>query len=361
MEREEGTVKVLALNSSPRIKGQSKTEIMLGSLVEGMEKAGAEVEVVSLRTKTVKNCIGCYTCWTKSPGRCIHRDDMAEELFPRFVESDIAVFATPLYHFTMNATMKAFIERTLPAIEPYLRMKGDVTYHPLRGRHPAVVVLSVAGFPEMSVFDQLSNHMRFMYGKGLIGEIYRPAAEAMVQGPYAKVRQDILDAVSSAGTELVETMHVSKATMDRITQPLGDKAVMARAANMMWASCIRERMTPEEMRAKGVVPRPETIEDFALLMKLAFRAENVSGMNATIQFDFSGEQTGSCSFTVSGDGIEESMGPAVKADLVIRSPFEVWMDILTNKADGQKLFVDGKYQAQGDLSILMKLKELFGR
>lgn len=352
---------VLALNSSPRIKGQSKTEIMLSSLVEGMEKAGASVEVVHLRTKTVKNCIGCYTCWTKTPGRCVHRDDMAEELFPRFIEADMAVFATPLYHFTMNATMKAFIERTLPALEPYLQIKGEATYHPLRGRHPAVVVLSVAGFPEMSVFDQLSSHLRFMYGRGLIGEIYRPGAEAMVQAPYARVRDDVLAAVAEAGTELVKAMKISTATMERIVQPLGDKIVMARAANIFWKTCIREKITPEEMRAKGVVPRPETIEDFVLLMKMAFRPESASGMKAVVAFDFSGEQSGSCSFSLSPDGIEETMGPAPGADLVIRTPFETWMDVVTNRADGQKLFMDGKYRAEGDLAILMKFKDLFGR
>jgi len=140
-------VKVLALNSSPRIKGQSKTEIMLSSLVDGMEKAGAQVEVVNLRTKTVKNCIGCYTCWTKSPGRCVHRDDMAEELFPKFIEADIAVFATPLYHFTMNATMKAFIERTLPAIEPYLRVKARRPITPCAAGTPPWLCSPWPGFP----------------------------------------------------------------------------------------------------------------------------------------------------------------------------------------------------------------------
>ena len=39
-------MKVLALNSSPRAEGQSKTNLMLTSLVEGMQDAGAEVEVI---------------------------------------------------------------------------------------------------------------------------------------------------------------------------------------------------------------------------------------------------------------------------------------------------------------------------
>jgi len=357
---QEDAVKVLALNSSPRIKGQSKTEIMLSSLVAGMEEAGAQVEVVHLRTKTVKNCIGCYTCWTKTPGRCIHRDDMADELFPKFLDADIAVLATPLYHFTMNAAMKAFIERTLPVLEPYLRHKGQTTHHPLRGKHPAMVVLSVAGFPEMSVFDHLSSHLRFMYGRGLIGEIYRPAAEAMVLGPYKKAREDILSAVTEAGAALVKTMKIPGETLERITQPLGDKEVMAGAANIFWSTCIREKATPEELRAKGIVPRPETIEEFLLLMKLAFRPEEAAGMKTAVRFDFSGGQTGSCSLAFSGEGIEGAAGHDGKADLVITSPFEIWMDIITNKADGQKLFMEGKYQAEGDLSILVKFKELFG-
>ncbi len=353
-------MKVLALNSSPRIKGQSKTELMLSHLVAGMEKAGAQVEVIHLRTKNIRNCVGCLTCWTKTPGRCIHRDEMSEELFPKFVESDMAVFATPLYHFTMNATMKAFIERTLPVLEPFIHEKKGLSYHPLRSRHPAVVVLSVAGFPEMSVFDQLSNHMRFMYGRGLFAEIYRPAAEAMVLGPNRKVRDDILSAVSSAGEELAKTMKIGPATMERITQPIGDKKVLLRAANIFWKACIREKMTPEEMRARGATVRPESIEDFALLMKMAFRPDASGGKSAVLQFHFSGAQTGSCYFALLENGVEESMGQAPSADLVVNAPFEVWMDIFTGKTDGQDAFMKGGFKAEGDLSLLNRMKELFG-
>ena len=47
----------------------------------------------------------------------------------------------------MNANMKAFIERTLPILQPYLVPNGERTSHPLREKHPGVVMLSVAGFP----------------------------------------------------------------------------------------------------------------------------------------------------------------------------------------------------------------------
>jgi multimeric flavodoxin WrbA/putative sterol carrier protein len=353
-------MKVLALNSSPRIKGQSKTELMLSHLVSGMENAGAKVEVVHLRTKTIKNCIGCFTCWTKTPGRCIHRDDMTEELYPKFIESELAVFATPLYHFTMNAAMKAFIERTLPVLEPTLVHKGDITYHPLRGKHPGIVILSVAGFPEISVFDQLSNYMNFIYKQGLLGEIYRPGAEAMVQPVFKKVCDDVLDAVSQAGRELVKKFKISPETTARIIQPICDFDLMARASNIFWKTCISQGATPEELKTKRLIPRPDTIEEFMVLMQMAFKPELAGDINASLQFTFSGTQEGSCTFTIKKGIMEASQGISSHPALVIEAPFDLWMDILTGKADGQKMFMEGKYRTQGDLKLLMRMKELFG-
>lgn len=68
----EDAMKVLALNSSPRSDAESYTFTMLHHLVDGMREAGAAVEVVNLHEKKIRNCIGCFTCWTKTPGQCIH-------------------------------------------------------------------------------------------------------------------------------------------------------------------------------------------------------------------------------------------------------------------------------------------------
>jgi len=77
-------MEVLALNSSARTGGQSKTELMLSHLIDGMREAGADVDAVNLREKNIKNCIGCFTCMTKTPGKCVLKDDMTEELFPKW-------------------------------------------------------------------------------------------------------------------------------------------------------------------------------------------------------------------------------------------------------------------------------------
>ena len=62
----EGEMKVMAINSSPRGGGQSKTEWMMGHLVDGMGAAGAQVDVVNLRDKKINYCSGCFSSFSAS-------------------------------------------------------------------------------------------------------------------------------------------------------------------------------------------------------------------------------------------------------------------------------------------------------
>jgi putative sterol carrier protein len=54
-------------------------------------------------------------------------------------------------------------------------------------------------------------------------------------------------------------------------------------------------------------------------------------------------------------------GAVTQPDLTVNSPFEVWMDIITGKAEGQQMFLDQKYTVEGDLDLLMQMEHLFGR
>jgi multimeric flavodoxin WrbA/putative sterol carrier protein len=360
--RKETTMKVLAINSSPRVDGISKTGMMLDPLVKGMRDAGAEVETIQLREKKVKYCIGCFTCWTKTPGVCVLKDDMTNELFPKFLKADLVVMATPLYHYTVNANMKAFVERTLPMVEPFLNRLGDSTSHPMRQKPPKVAVLSVAGFPEASVFGQLTAYVNFLFAKGLVAEIYRPAAEMLKLPQFSETAQEILEATAQGGRELVQSLKISKETMERITRPVVDDFdTMANMANVFWKSCIREGLSPREFDERHLVPRPDSIETFLMIMPMGFNSEAAGDMRAILQFNFSGEVEGSCYFKIENGKIEAKKGAAEKPDLVVESPFEVWMDIMTGKADGQQMFMQQKYKAVGDLSVLMRMKELFGK
>lgn len=361
-------MKVMALNSSPRGDGQSKTGIMLNSLVEGMREARAEVEVVSLRKKTIKPCAGCFSCWTKTPGKCIHKDDMTQELFPQWLESDLVVYASPLYHYTVNSEMKGFLERTLPVLEPFCVPQDGRTVHPLRHPVPKVVLLSVAGFPEDSVFDQLSSWANYIFGSNsvhkntLVAEIYRPMAEALTIPYFQETAAEIFDATRQAGREIVTSLSVSEETMACIKQPMVENpSAFLETGNLMWQTCIAEGITPREFGEKGIMPRPDSINSYIEMMKLGFNAGSANGLDAKIQFNFSGENQGSCFFIIKDGSFTGRQGNAIEPDLTVNTPFEVWMNILTQKVDGQQMFIDQKYTVKGDLELLMQLDQLFGQ
>ncbi|MGO9022162.1 MAG: SCP2 sterol-binding domain-containing protein [Syntrophobacteraceae bacterium] len=67
------------------------------------------------------------------------------------------------------------------------------------------------------------------------------------------------------------------------------------------------------------------------------------------------------SFRDENGEIRAKEGTSAKPDLVIQSPFEIWMDVITGKADGQQMFMQAKYTASGDFSLLMRMNQLFGR
>ncbi len=356
-------MKVLALNSSPRTGGESKTEAMLNHLVRGMREGGADVEVVELRKKNIKHCIGCFTCWTKTPGECIHKDDMSTELFPKWREADLVVYATPLYHFTVNARMKVFIERTLPLLQPFFDQKDGQSFHPWRKEPPRCVFLSVAGFPDKAVFDQISSWVKFIYGKRgkLVAEIYRPAAEILSQPQFKDKADEILESTRQAGIELAQSAAISPQTLARVTQDIfEDKEIFYRMGNLMWKTCIAEGITPREFTEKGLIPRPDSLETFMFIMPMGFNPSAAGDLQAVLQFHFSGSVTGSCYFEIRQGGLKALPGRAAKADLTIESPFDVWMDIVTRKSDGQMAFMERKFSVTGDFSLLLKMNQIFG-
>jgi multimeric flavodoxin WrbA len=348
-------MKILSINSSPRTGGESKTELMLNYLVEGMQEAGAEVEVVNLREKKIEYCIGCFTCWTKTPGNCIHKDDMTKELFPKWLKSDLVVYATPLYHYTVNAEMKAFFERTLPVLEPFFEQRDNRTMHPLRQTPPDAVVLSVAGFLEMSVFDQLSNYVQFLFGRNgrLLAEIYRPAAEMLSR--IEDKKEEVFEATIQAGRELVTSRKVSTETLNQIQQPIIDFQTFAQMGNLFWKTCIAEGVTPREFREKNMIPRPDSIESFMLVFPFGLNSEAVGDRKISLQFNFSGKVTSSCYFTIEKGNVSPKEGSKENPEITIETPFELWMDIITGKADGQQMFMEQKYTVEGDLSLMIQL------
>ncbi len=141
------TKSALLIYGSHRIK--KSASFHLGEyFAKGLKKGGFKVEEIMLTDFEIKHYIGCYSCWNKSPGRCIQRDDM-DFLFPKIICADLIIYATPLYIFSVPGIVKDFLVRQIPETKPYLIDKKGVTSHPTRRKKKrGLFLICVAGFPE---------------------------------------------------------------------------------------------------------------------------------------------------------------------------------------------------------------------
>ncbi len=101
--------KVLIVSASPRKRGNSDT--LCDRFLAGAQEAGHQVEKIFLRDYKINYCMGCGLC--NNSHKCLQNDDMSG-LLDKMVEADVIVFSTPVYFYSCNAQLKAFIDRCLP-------------------------------------------------------------------------------------------------------------------------------------------------------------------------------------------------------------------------------------------------------
>lgn len=100
-------MKITILNGSPRKGGN--TEVMANEFARGAMEAGHEVETLWVGNMDIKGCRGCFYCFANE-GTCVQKDDMARVL-ESLDQTDMVVFASPIYWFDVTAQLKAVIDR----------------------------------------------------------------------------------------------------------------------------------------------------------------------------------------------------------------------------------------------------------
>lgn len=101
--------KVLILTTSLRAK--SNSDVLAERLLAGAKDAGHDVEMISLKGKTIKFCIGCLAC--QKTQQCVLKDD-AVAIAEKVKNADTLVFVTPIYYYEMSGQMKTLLDRMNP-------------------------------------------------------------------------------------------------------------------------------------------------------------------------------------------------------------------------------------------------------
>jgi len=363
---------ILAINGSPRA-ASGNTDVLVQAFLSGARSAGAETDTVYVADLEIRHCTGCFSCWTRTPGACIHDDDMPE-LLARVRRSDAVVLASPLYGGMVTGLMKTCLDRMLPLSHAAMVQAGDRHGHPARYDDGSfrMVVISNAGFPEPSHFDGL----RATFGQldrgprsGLAGMICC-AAGPMLTIPSMRDRvQWYLDATAQAGRDVVERGRISDETGAILGRSLaGDPEGYANTVNAYWQSLgvdmpgeVQSSSVDIEHRGTSIEPAEDagTVRDLVSRMPGSFSPEAAGELRAVLQFDIADEAPGAYFLAIEAGRCEAFEGTHPAPTATIHAAARVWLDVCTGELDGSAAYLSGQYTVTGDLSLLMRFGDLF--
>ena len=99
-------MKVLIINGSPRLKGNSLT--LVNEMINIFNKEGVEVDNYQIGAKAIRGCMACGYCYEH--GECVFKDD-ANDLAKRFEQADGLVVVSPVYYGSANGSIISLLDR----------------------------------------------------------------------------------------------------------------------------------------------------------------------------------------------------------------------------------------------------------
>lgn len=102
-----------------------------------------------------------------------------------------------------------------------------------------------------------------------------------------------------------------------------------------------------------------TIETLMSKMPGAFLPEKAVGLDATIQFKFTGDEPGEWYATIKDGKVAVEKGLFSAPKMTLTADSSDYVKIFTGELDGMQAFMQGRLKLAGDLNLAMKLTQMF--
>ena len=103
-------------------------KLILSDRTLALPECGSDVEWIDLSKLDIANCVGCLGCWTRTPGKCVIRDD-AVRVYPRIAESSQVMYISRIRYGGYDTPMKTMLERAIPIQQAFIRIHHGETHH----------------------------------------------------------------------------------------------------------------------------------------------------------------------------------------------------------------------------------------
>lgn len=351
---------ILVINGSP--KGEkSNTYQLTSAFLRGIKQEAGEVQIRehAVCRMDIKPCLGCFSCWNRTPGKCCIEDDMGQ-VIEDLLWADITVWSFPLYYFSVPGALKNLIDRQLPMNLPFMEeQEGQIG----NGGHPSrydmsgkrTVVISTCGFYTAegnydgvrSLFDHHcgpGNYTTIFCGQG---ELFRVPELSAVTGAY-------LSCVEQAGREYMGS-GISEESRERLARLLLPRETFEACADASWGIEKEDAGTEKDddgEKGSGTLT-------FTRQMAALYRKDSWNGRDIVLEMDYTdvGERY---QILLGKDGSHVYTDGSLKPDTRIETPISVWRSIAAGEIRGDEAMMQGLYHVKGDFGFMLKWDDYFG-
>ncbi len=341
---------ILVLNGSP--KGEkSNTYQLTKAFLEGMAEGGEAVETreMAVNRLNIRSCLGCFSCWNKTPGKCCMTDDMAG-VIESMLWADVTIWSFPLYYFSVPGPLKNLIDRQLPMALPFMSEDGGETGS---GSHPArydmsgkkTVVISTCGFyTAEGNYDGVCSMFDHICGKNQYTALFCGQGE-LFRVPELKQRtEEYLGYVRQAGREYSQG-GISAETRASLNQLLFPRKVFEEMADASW----------------GVTENGEKADPsltFTKQMAALYNPASYPGSDVILDMDYTdiGKRY-RIILEKSGSRLTEDF--TGQPTTVIHTPLSVWQSIAAGEIEGSQALMQHQYSVEGDFYLMLHWDDFF--
>ena len=340
-------MKVFVINGSP--KGErSNTYRLTKAFVSGLEQGNqVQLREVTVNRLDVKPCLGCFSCWNKTPGKCVLRDDMPT-VMENMLWADVIVWSFPLYYFSVPGELKNLMDRQLPMVLPFMAKDTESGGHPSRydmsgKRH---VVISTCGFyTAQGNYDGVTAIFDHLCGKENYTPIFCGQGELFREKALRQCTDEYLAYVTQAGREFCGG-GISRETREKLTELLYPREVFEAMADASW----------------GVEQSGEKTEEcliFTRQMAALYNKASFCGKELVLEMYYTDEDRRYQIF-LGAEGSRVLTEDFLAYTTRIETPYTLWKAIAAGEITGQDALMQQKYRVKGDFDLMIHWDRYFG-
>lgn len=341
-------MKILVINGSPK-GANSNTMKLARAFLEGMGEN--ETREVTVAKSKIAGCKGCFSCWSKTPGKCVIADDM-QHVIDSELWADVIIWSFPLYYFSVPGGLKNLIDRQLPMSLPFMTERTDGVgsgSHPSRydmsgKRH---LIISTCGFYSANKnYDSVRALFDHMCGKNAYEMIASGQGELFRVPELRERTEEYLKLVKKAGAEYASGT-ISNETKAMLSEPLYPKEVFEKMADASWG-----------ITEDGKERADETLS-FTRQMAALYNKNAYDGKDRVIEITYT-DKNKTYQILLGKDGSKVYEDGSLTATTKIETPWDVWVSIARGEIRGDAGLMQGLYKVTGDFDLMVHWDKYFG-